>query len=146
MIAIRTVTPDDREAWEVLYRGYAAFYKVETSTTKLGNLWGWIHDPGYPVEGLVCEVDGSLVGLAHFRAMPSPLRGAEIGFLDDLFVDPQLRGSGAAAALIAAVGDVARERGWDVVRWITADDNYRARSLYDKLSTKTGWNTYELKP
>lgn len=145
-MTVRALARDDRAGWERLYRGYAAFYKVETDAARLGRLWGWLHDPAHPVEGLVFEADDTLVGLAHFRAMPSPLRGAEIGFLDDLFVDPSRRGTGAAAALIEAVAGVARERGWDVVRWITADDNYRARALYDRLATKTGWNTYELRP
>jgi len=31
------------------------------------------------------------------------------------------------------------------VRWITRDDNVRAKSLYDKVSEKTNWDVYELK-
>ena len=73
------------------------------------------------------------------------MRKATNGFLDDLFVDPPARGSGAAHALIEAVEAVARARGWLTVRWITADDNYRARGLYDKLATRTMWVTYDLK-
>ncbi|WP_238377070.1 hypothetical protein [Neptunomonas antarctica] len=34
--------------------------------------------------------------------------------------------------------------GWPLVRWITAENNYRARSVYDKLATKTHWQTYQL--
>jgi len=44
------------------------------------------------LNGLVYEVDGNIVGFAHYRRMPSPLRGQDIGFLDDLFVDPEHRG------------------------------------------------------
>ena len=86
------------------------------------------------------------MGLAHWRRMPSPLRGADIGFLDDLFVDPAARGGNIGEALIGHVAGVARARGWGVVRWITADDNYRARALYDRLAKKTSWNLYELTP
>lgn len=143
---VRELSAADRAAWESLYRGYADFYAVQTDAARLETLWGWLHDPDHPLEGLVCEADGELLGLAHFRAMPSPLRGADIGFLDDLFVAPAVRGSGAAAALLDRLGVIARERGWDVVRWITADDNYRARGLYDRIATKTAWNTYELRP
>ena len=74
----------------------------------------------------------------------SPLRGAEVGFLDDLFVDPEQRGSGAAEALLRSVDDIAAERGWPVVRWITRDNNYRARGLYDRLSHRSDWITYEM--
>ncbi|MBT6565582.1 MAG: GNAT family N-acetyltransferase, partial [Candidatus Puniceispirillum sp.] len=87
---------------------------------------------------------GHLIGLAHFRAMPSPLRGADVGFLDDLFVDPSQRGGTVANALLRAVDDIAGQRAWAVVRWITRDDNYRARGLYDKLSTRSNWLTYEM--
>ena len=67
------------------------------------------------------------------------------GFLDDLFVTPSLRGSGAARLLIEAVAKEGEKRGWSVIRWITAEDNYRARSLYDKLADKTKWATYDIK-
>ena len=141
---IRTVNEADRDAWERLYRGYAAYYKVETNSTKLDTLFSWLCDPEHVCEGLVAVESGQLIGLAHFRAMPSPLRGADVGFLDDLFVDPAQRGSGAAGVLIHAVDDIARQREWDVVRWITRDDNYRARGLYDKLSTRSNWLVYEM--
>ena len=34
----------------------------------------------------------TLVGIAHYRTMPSPIKGENIGFLDDLFVEPDFRG------------------------------------------------------
>lgn len=141
---IRSVTKQDRDEWERLYRGYAAYYKVETNSAKLDTLFDWLCDPRHVCEGLVADMSGQLVGLAHFRAMPSPLRGADVGFLDDLFVDPAQRGGDAAKALIHAVDSIAGQREWDVVRWITRDDNYRARGLYDKLSTRSNWLVYEM--
>ena len=141
---IRIVNEADRDAWERLYRGYAAYYKVETNSTKLDTLFSWLCDPAHVCEGLVAVESAQLIGLAHFRAMPSPLRGADVGFLDDLFVYPAQRGSGAARVLIHAVDDIAGQREWDVVRWITRDDNYRARGLYDKLSTRSNWLVYEM--
>ena len=77
--------------------------------------------------------------------MPSPLRGAEIGFLDDLFVGTRARGSGVAEALLREVDRVAGQRGWDVVRWITRDGNYRARNVYDRLAARSDWITYEMR-
>jgi GNAT superfamily N-acetyltransferase len=78
--------------------------------------------------------------------MPSPLRGREIGFLDDLFVDPSYRGGGIASALLEAVRAEAKAKDWPVIRWITRDDNYRARAVYDRHAVKTDWNTYEMMP
>jgi hypothetical protein len=31
-----------------------------------------------------------------------------------------------------------------VIRWITADDNYRARAKYDQLASRTPWITYDM--
>ncbi|MDJ1159368.1 GNAT family N-acetyltransferase [Chelatococcus sp. SYSU_G07232] len=100
-----------RARWEELYAGYAAFYAVEQTPAMREHVWGWIHDPAHEVKAfLALDADGRPVGLAHFRPFARPLAAAVGGFLDDLFVDPAARGSGAADALIAAVADEGRAR------------------------------------
>ena len=122
------------------YRGYAAFYNWPTSDEHQRQIWGWIHDEGL-VEALVAApVDaagnetGEIQGLAHLREWVRPLRGVKCGYLDDLFVDPDHRGSGVVDALYDAMRAIATERGWPVIRWTTGDENYRARAVYDKLA------------
>ena len=88
---IRQIKLTDRDEWEALYRGYADFYKVEMNEKILKTVWEWIHDNNHDVSGLVYEQDNQIIGIAHYRKMPSPLRGKYIGFLDDLFVDPNHR-------------------------------------------------------
>lgn len=135
----------DRDDWDRLYAGYADFYKVEQTAEMRDRVWGWIHDHAHEVEAFVAEDDsGKLVGLTHFRPFASPLSARIGGFLDDLYVAPEARGSGAAQALIEAVADEGRRRNWRVIRWITAEDNARARALYDKLATATAWKTYDI--
>lgn len=143
---VRAIAAGDRPAWERLYRGYAAFYAVPMSDAVLAATWRWLMGPERRVEGLVALRRGELVGLAHFRAFPEPLLGQELGFLDDLFVPPAHRGQGTGRKLIEAVAAIARERGWPVLRWITARDNAAARSLYDQLAQATPWVTYDLDP
>ena len=41
---------------------------------------------------------------------------------------------------------MALDRSWDVVRWTTADDNYRARATCDKIALRTTWITYDMTP
>ena len=142
---VRAVERADREGWERLRDGYAAFYGVAQTAEMTDRVWGWLMDPGHEVEGLVAEDGGRLVGLAHFRAFARPLSASTGAFLDDLFVEPDARGSGAAAALIEAVAEVGRARGWSVVRWITAGDNARARALYDRVAVETPWVTYDVR-
>ena len=83
-------------------------------------------------------------GIAHFRPFARPLAASTGCYLDDLFVDPQARGSGAVDALLTELRRVALARGWSVVRWITADDNHRARSVYDRYAERTMWITYDM--
>ncbi|MBO6852403.1 MAG: GNAT family N-acetyltransferase [Marivivens sp.] len=145
MVRVRAVADSDHAAWERLYSDYAAFYGVTQDDAMRARVWGWIHDPDHTVTCLVAEDEtGALVGLAHYREFSRPLAAATGAFLDDLFVDPAARGSGAAKALIEAVREDSLRRGWSLVRWITADDNYRARSLYDKVANRTGWVTYDI--
>lgn len=149
MSAARIVLPEQRHYpdWRRLYQGYAAFYGLSMDDRIAGRLWAWILDPAVEVEARLAEDEsGRAIGLAHFRRMARPLSASWAGFLDDLFVDPEHRGGRVGALLIDAVVQVARERGWTVLRWITAEDNHRARGLYDRVATRTAWVTYEIKP
>lgn len=132
--------------WLILYKGYADHYRVELTEISVGCTWSWLMDPAHPLRGIVAVKSDFPVGLAHFRAMPSPLRGREIGFLDDLFVNTSERGAGIASALLEALREEAAKMDWPVIRWITRDDNYRARAVYDRHAVKTDWNTYEMMP
>ena len=142
---IREIRLNDKNQWEALYRGYADFYKVEMNDKILKTVWGWIHDNNHDVCGLVYEQDNKIIGIAHYRKMPSPLRGKYIGFLDDLFVDPEHRGKKIGEKIISELKNISEKNGWGLIRWITRNDNKRAKSLYDKISEKTTWDTYELK-
>ncbi|MEZ5866036.1 MAG: GNAT family N-acetyltransferase [Geminicoccaceae bacterium] len=105
------IAAEHRARWQEALSGYATFYKRELTDAHAEVVWGWLQDPGHELEGRLALVDGRPVGLAHFRRMPSPLRGADIGFLDDLFVDPETRAKGIGRALIEAVALTACERG-----------------------------------
>ena len=142
---IRDIQLKDKKEWIKLYRGYADFYKVEMNNKILQTVWNWLHDKNHEVNGIVYEVNGSIVALAHYRKMPSPLRGQDIGFLDDLFVDPEYRGQKIGEKLINKMKEISKSKSWSLVRWITRDDNARAKSLYDRVSEKTNWDVYELK-
>ncbi|WP_160000181.1 GNAT family N-acetyltransferase [Roseomonas sp. 18066] len=135
-----------RPEWERLYQGYAEFYRTEQTSEMRARVWGWIHDPAHEVNGFIA-IDGAgrAVGITHYRPFARPLSATIGGFLDDLFVDPASRGQRVADALIGAVADVGRQKGWSVIRWITAENNYRGRGVYDRVATLTPWKTYDIK-
>ena len=142
---IREIQLKDKDQWKKLYRGYADFYKAEINDKILQTVWGWLNDNKHELQGIAYEVDNKIVALAHFRRMPRPLKGQDICFLDDLFVDPQHRGQKIGEKLINRIREISKSRGWSLVRWITRDDNLRAKSLYDRISEKTNWDVYELR-
>lgn len=145
-------TEADHAAWRRLFDGYATFYGREMTDAIAATVWGWIQSADPRFGGLVARLDPGdgagrrAVGLLHYRDMESPLRGAMAGFVDDIFVDPAARGRRVGEALIAGCAAIGRERGWPVIRWITMDDNYRARGLYDRVARRSMWVTYELVP
>ncbi len=142
---IRPLNQSDRAHWERLYQGYAKFYNVPMESQTLDTVWEWIHDQANPFYGFIAQSEsGEAVGLMHCRAMASPLRGAMVGFLDDLFIDPTHRGSGMAQDMYKALAVFGKEQGWPFFRWITADNNYRGRGSYDKIADKTHWVTYQM--
>ena len=142
---IRPIKIEDKKDWEKLYRSYADFYKVEMNDKILTTVWKWLFDQKHEVSGLVYEEKSKVVALAHYRKMPSPLRGKYIGFLDDLFVDPEHRGKKIGEKILNELKNISQKNRWGLIRWITRNDNVRAKSLYDKVSEKTTWDTYELK-
>ena len=144
MTSIRALDASDFDNWLDVYRFYAEHYKSDLTDDGISATWAWLMDAGHPLTGIVTEDKGQLIGLAHYRAMPSPLRGVNLGFLDDLVVKPQDRGSDAAKLLLGELKSIGKKAKWAKIRWITRDDNYRARALYDKVATKTDWAMYEM--
>lgn len=144
---VRAARADDLSRWRELFKGYADFYQIEQTDASAMAVWEWIHDPSSPVECLLAVgADDRVVGLAHYRPFHRPARATIGCFLDDLFVDPAERGGGAADALLVELRRLAGVNGWNVVRWITADDNHRARGKYDQYATRTTWVTYDMAP
>lgn len=84
-------------------------------------------------EALIAASDGAAVGFALFFHNFSTWTGRRGLWLEDLYVTPEARGSGAGAALLRALAAIAVERGcarfeWYVLDWNTAAiDFYRAK-------------------
>lgn len=143
---VRPVAASDREAWAELYRGYRDFYEKPHDPRVYETVWGWLMDPAHETRALIAEVDGRPVGLGHFRRFARPIDGGHALYLDDLFTAPEARGTGAGGAILQRLAEIARDEGASLVRWITADSNTTARSLYDRVAKQTPWVTYDLAP
>ena len=141
---IRKISSDDYVGWLNLYKIYADHYNIKLSLAGISITWGWLMDRNHPTKGIVAENNEELVGLAQYRAMPSPLRGHDIGFIDDLVVLPSYRGKKISKKLFNKIKLTGVKSGWKTIRWITRDNNYQARRVYDQIGHKTEWNLYEM--
>ena len=142
---IRKLERKDKKNWIKLYCGYAKFYKVPMNQEILDTLWEWIHNEIHDVNAICYKFEGKIVGIAHYRTMPRPIKGQYIGFLDDLFVEPEFRCQQIAQKLISHLKSLSKDNNWDGIRWITHSSNENAKKLYDKIANNTGFELYELK-
>ena len=145
-VSVRAVEPADHEGWAALFRSYREFYLLAPDEAVIKRVWGWINDETAEVHAFVAVAGGELVGLAHYRRFARPSTGTIGIFLDDLFTSPTARGAGVGRELLRELSTLAANEGRSVVRWITAEDNTRARRLYDSAATQTKWVTYDLAP
>jgi ribosomal protein S18 acetylase RimI-like enzyme len=130
---IRVIKPSDRAQWDELWQGYLTFYKEDLTAEQTELTWQRLIDADFDIHGLVLEVDGSLVGLAHFSFTHSTWAANRDLYLEDLFVAEKVRGQGLGKALILALDEVAREEGSRKVWWETHHENKTARKLYDSV-------------
>ncbi len=144
--SLRAPRKDDFDQWHILWQGYLEFYRSSLDGAITDNLWRRLLDESEPVEGRVAvAADGSLLGLVHFFPHPHTWYLQPVCYLNDLFVDPGTRGGGIGEALIAAVVDIAKARGWAEVYWQTQSHNTVARGLYDKVTGGAdGFITYSI--
>ena len=145
-VLVRAVEPADYEEWAAIFRSYREFYVLAPDEAVIERVWGWISDESSEVHAFVAVAGGELVGLAHYRRFARPSTGTIGIFLDDLFTSPASRGVGVGRELLRELSTLAANEGRSVVRWITAEDNTRARRLYDSAATQTKWVTYDLAP
>ena len=145
-VKVRPVAEDDESAWRQLFTEYGSFYETEFSDETLDRVWAIVIDPAGAVNAFVAELDGVVVGLAHYRSHPDTFSGDYDWFLDDLYTSPEARGHGVATALIERITAKAKATAPNgSLRWITAADNATAQRVYDKVATKTSWVTYEVR-
>jgi GNAT superfamily N-acetyltransferase len=142
MTTVRTLSPGDEAAWRRLWASYLRFYRAEVPEAVTAGTFARLLDPASGMGGLVAEDDGGVIGICNWVMHASTWSLAPTCYLQDLYVDPAARGSGAAKALILACEGVAREAGCFRLYWLTQEFNAPARSLYDTVAQRTSFIVY----
>ena len=84
-------------------------------------------------EAVVAEVGGQVVGFALFFTNFSTFLARPGLYLEDLYVQPALRGRGLGKALLEHLGALAVERGCGRFEWSVLDWNANAIAFYEKM-------------
>jgi len=121
-IKIRPIAAADKEIWLKLFKDYIIFYKSQLSDEQYELTWQRLNS-GFNINGLLAELDGKVVGFTHYIFRPSTWAVEDFCYLEDLFVDPAVRGGGVGRALIKAVEEIAIAKGSKRLYWTTAPDN-----------------------
>ncbi len=132
-ITIRPITVSDKARWLELFKEYIIFYKSKLPDEQFELTWQRINSD-FNINALLAELDGQVVGFTHYIFRPSTWEVEDFCYLEDLYVDPKVRGAGVGRALIKAVEEIAIASGSKRLYWTTAPDNETARKLYDKVA------------
>jgi len=136
-IAVRPATSADLPLIAALIRALADYEKladeVRFDEAVLGEkLFG----PRPYAEVLIGEVDGAPQGFALFFHNFSTFEGKPGIYLEDLFVQPEARGSGLGKALLAELAALALARDCARLEWSVLDWNAPAIGFYKKLGAR----------
>ena len=147
MTAIERVSEQSLPELLPLVRAYCDFYDVSPSDEALLALSrALIADPEREGLQLLAREDtGRPIGFATVYWTWATTGAERIGVMNDLFVAPEGRGTGAAEALIDACRGECAAHGARRLTWQTALDNERAQKVYDRVGAhREQWIDYWL--
>ena len=140
---IRSLNSSDSAGWRDLWDQYLVFYEHVLTDQQTQLTFERLLDSDVSVHGFVLEVDNQILGIAHCSFRYSTWAENQELYLEDLFVDPSVRGQGFGRALIDATADFGKQHGAQKLYWQTHRDNATAQRLYETLANKSEFVTYE---
>lgn len=139
---IKPLSEQDFAIWQQQWQGYQDFYEVDIPQATRLVTWQRLLDPEEPLFGALAMVDSEAVGLVHWIFHRSCWTVEDSCYLQDLYVSPQQRGSGAGRQLIEHVYQEAKAAGSTRVHWLTHETNKTAMQLYDRIAVRSGFVQY----
>ncbi|KFC90758.1 GNAT family N-acetyltransferase [Leclercia adecarboxylata] len=143
MVKVREAKAEDYEAWLRLWNGYLSFYGTDLDEAVTLATWHRVLSADSSLFCRLAETEQGVVGFAICVLHEGTWVTQPLCYLEDLFVDDAARGKGAGRALIEAIINEAREKGWSKVYWVTREGN-PARALYDKLAVVDDYVRYRI--
>jgi GNAT superfamily N-acetyltransferase len=142
-ITIRPIAPEDRAEWAALWKAYLEFYESSVPDALYDTTFKRLCACDHPDQNALVAVQNEhRVGLVHYIYHPHNWRLEKVCYLQDLYADPSVRGTGVGRQLIEAVYAHADTDGCPSVYWLTQDFNAEARKLYDRVGQLTPFIKY----
>ena len=146
-VTIRVATADDAALILRFIRELAIYEKAEASVqTDEAGIRASLFGPAAKAHALICEADGVAIGYAVYFYNYSTWLGRNGIYLEDLYVSPEHRGSGAGKALLQHIARIAVAEGCGRFEWSVLDWNEPAIKFYEAAGAKpqSEWTVYRM--
>jgi GNAT superfamily N-acetyltransferase len=147
MIEVRAATPADAALILGFIRGLAAYERLlHEVVASEADIAAALFSPHPRAFCDIAEQDGAPVGFALWFYNFSTFEGRCGIYLEDLFVIPEARGSGAGLALMRRLAQRCRDEDLRRLEWAVLDWNAPTIAFYDRLgaTAKSEWITRSL--
>lgn len=144
---IRPATADDAALILRFIRELAIYEKAESSVqTDEAGIRASLFGADATAHALVCEADGAAIGYAVYFFNYSTWLGRNGLYLEDLYVSPEHRGSGAGKALLRYLARIAVAKGCGRFEWSVLDWNAPAIAFYEAAGARAQdeWTVYRM--
>ena len=141
-VSVRLAIPSDYDSWLPLWHGYQRFYKTNIDEAATLEAWRRANDAAEPMWCALAWQGTQAIGMVHYLRHRSFWTTSDYCYLQDLFVDPNLRARGVGRQLIGHVYAEAARLGCGRVWWLTHESNHDAMKLYDQVAERSGFLQY----
>lgn len=142
MTIYRAIQAQDYAEWHILWQGYQTFYQSNIADTTTQQTFARFLEVESPLHAIVAIHQGQLMGFVHFIQHASTWTTQDYCYLQDLYVAPTCRGKHIGRELIEQVYLAAQDLNCSRVYWLTQENNYTARMLYDRVAERSGFIQY----
>ena len=149
MLRISPATPADVPLLLSFIRKLAEYEKLSHAVVATeASLHDALFSARPAAEALLAYWNEAPVGFAVFFSNFSTFEGRAGIYLEDLFVDPEMRGKGIGKGLLREVARIARERGCPRLEWAVLDWNAPSIAFYRSLGAQPmdDWTVFRMSP
>jgi GNAT superfamily N-acetyltransferase len=147
-VTVRPVRPDDVPAVVGLVRELAEYEKAlhEARMTEEQLSAALFGDSPALFGHVAVADDRAVVGMALWFLNFSTWRGTHGVYLEDLYIQPQHRGSGLGRELLRTLADLCVQRGYDRLEWSVLDWNTPSIEFYESAGAvpMDEWTVFRL--